>query len=153
MSNQIFREYRFKFYLNALHFVVFNGQKGQEHPHTWEITVDIMINKRTFIEFRKFEEKIEDFLEPYQDKLMNNIPPFDVIIPTLENIVDQFAGPLSEIIHDLGARLIRIEGKETPTRGYIVDFTESDEYMNDINDFSKSAVIDIMDLVIDECLR
>jgi 6-pyruvoyltetrahydropterin/6-carboxytetrahydropterin synthase len=84
---------------------------------------------------------------------MNDIPPFDIIIPTLENIVDQFANPLSEIIHDLGARLVRIEGKETPTRGYIVDFTDSDEYMNDINDFSKTAVMEIMDLVIDECLR
>ncbi|MCR4717977.1 MAG: 6-carboxytetrahydropterin synthase [Lachnospiraceae bacterium] len=153
MANQIFREYRFKFYLNALHYVIFDGKKGEEHPHTWEITLDILINKQTFIEFRRFETEIETFLEPYQDMILNEVAPFDKIIPTLENIVDQFSVSMSKIVRDLGARLIRIEGKETPTRGYIVDFTESDEYMNDIQDFSKEAVLDIMDSIIDECMR
>ena len=153
MSNQIFREYRFKFYLNAMHYVIFDGKRGEEHPHTWEFTIDVLINRQHFIEFRQFEHKIEEFLDTYQDKLLNDIAPFDVIIPTLENIVDQFTEPMSRIVRDLGARLIRIEGKETPTRGYIVDFTESDEYMNDIHDFSKEAVMEIMDTLIDESLR
>lgn len=152
MANKIFREYRFKFYLNAQHFVLINGKKGSTHPHTWEFTLDILINRNIFVEFGEFEKKIEEYLERYQDKLMNDVAPFDVVIPTLENISDIFAKDFSEEIREMGARLVRLEGKETPTRGYIVDFTETDEYMNDIKDFSHDAVIDIIDSVIDATL-
>ncbi len=152
MANKIFREYRFKFYLNAQHFVLINGKKGSTHPHTWEFTLDILINRNIFVEFGEFEKKIEEYLERYQDKLMNDVAPFDVVIPTLENMSDIFAKDFSEEIREMGARLVRLEGKETPTRGYIVDFTETDEYMNDIKDFSHDAVIDIIDSVIDSTL-
>ncbi|HAZ91267.1 MAG TPA: 6-pyruvoyl tetrahydrobiopterin synthase [Eubacterium sp.] len=152
MANKIFREYRFKFYLNAQHFVLINGKKGSTHPHTWEFTLDILINRNIFVEFGEFEKKIEEYLERYQDKLMNDVAPFDVVIPTLENMSDIFAKDFSEEIREMGARLVRLEGKETPTRGYIVDFTETDEYMNDIKDFSHDAVIDIIDSVIDATL-
>lgn len=152
MANKIFREYRFKFYLNAQHFVLINGKKGSTHPHTWEFTLDILINRNIFVEFGDFEKKIEEYLERYQDKLMNDVAPFDVVIPTLENMSDIFAKDFSEEIREMGARLVRLEGKETPTRGYIVDFTETDEYMNDIKDFSHDAVIDIIDSVIDATL-
>jgi 6-pyruvoyltetrahydropterin/6-carboxytetrahydropterin synthase len=104
------------------------------------------------VEFGEFEKKIEEYLERYQDKLMNDVAPFDVVIPTLENMSDIFAKDFSEEIREMGARLVRLEGKETPTRGYIVDFTETDEYMNDIKDFSHDAVIDIIDSVIDSTL-
>ena len=152
MANKIFREYRFKFYLNAQHFVLINGKKGSTHPHTWEFTLDILINRNIFVEFGEFEKKIEEYLERYQDNLMNDVAPFDVVIPTLENMSDIFAKDFSEEIREMGARLVRLEGKETPTRGYIVDFTETDEYMNDIKDFSHDAVIDIIDSVIDATL-
>ncbi|MCR5518183.1 MAG: 6-carboxytetrahydropterin synthase [Lachnospiraceae bacterium] len=152
MANKIFREYRFKFYLNAQHFVLINGKKGSTHPHTWEFTLDILINRNIFVEFGEFEKKIEEYLERYQDKLLNDVAPFDVVIPTLENMSDIFAKDFSEEIREMGARLVRLEGKETPTRGYIVDFTETDEYMNDIKDFSHDAVIDIIDSVIDSTL-
>ncbi len=152
MANKIFREYRFKFYLNAQHFVLINGKKGSTHPHTWEFTLDILINRNIFVEFGEFEKKIEEYLERYQDKLMNDVAPFDVVIPTLENMSDIFAKDFSVFLREMGARLVRLEGKETPTRGYIVDFTETDEYMNDIKDFSHDAVIDIIDSVIDATL-
>ena len=44
------REYRFKFYLNASHYVIFNNKKGQVHPHTWEFQVDILIDRSKYME-------------------------------------------------------------------------------------------------------
>lgn len=37
MTNTTFREYKFKFYLNANHFIVINGKEGEVHPHTWGV--------------------------------------------------------------------------------------------------------------------
>ena len=31
MTNTTFREYKFKFYLNANHFIVINGKEGEVH--------------------------------------------------------------------------------------------------------------------------
>ena len=35
------RYYRIKAYLNASHFVVFDGKKGNVHPHTWEFVATV----------------------------------------------------------------------------------------------------------------
>ena len=91
MRNDALREYKFKLYLNANHFVIFNGKKGESHPHTWEFCIEVLVDKAKFIMFLDFEKAIDDYLEPYQDKLINDIKPFDTIIPTLENMLDYFA--------------------------------------------------------------
>ena len=44
MTNTTFREYKFKFYLNANHFIVINGKEGEVHPHTWEFMVDVLMS-------------------------------------------------------------------------------------------------------------
>ena len=123
------REYRFKFYLNASHYVIFNNKKGQVHPHTWEFQVDILIDRSKYMEFNDFERGINAFIDPYQDQVMNEVEPFDLIIPTLESMLDYFAPKIRDIIGKLGGQVIRVEGSETPTRSYIHDFSQqiSDE--------------------------
>ena len=91
MRNDALREYKFKLYLYANHFVIFYGEKGESHPHTWEFVIEVLVDKDKFIKFLDFEKVIDDYLEPYQDKLINDIEPFDHIIPTLENMMDYFA--------------------------------------------------------------
>ena len=41
MAVRLYREYRLKFYLNAKHYIIINGHKGETHPHTWEFTLSI----------------------------------------------------------------------------------------------------------------
>ena len=118
------REYRFKFYLNASHYVIFNNKKGQVHPHTWEFAVDILIDRSKYMEFNDFEKGINAFIDPYQDRVMNDMEPFDLIIPTLESMLDYFAPKIRDIIGNLGGQVIRVEGSETPTRSYIHDFSQ-----------------------------
>ena len=54
MRNDALREYKFKLYLNANHFVIFNGKKGESHPHTWEFVIEVLVDKDTFIKFLDF---------------------------------------------------------------------------------------------------
>ena len=43
-SGAINREYKFKFYLNANHYIIIDGKEGEQHPHTWEFMVHIRMN-------------------------------------------------------------------------------------------------------------
>ena len=51
----------------------------------------VVVENINDVQFLDFEKAIDDYLEPYQDKLINDIKPFDTIIPTLENMLDYFA--------------------------------------------------------------
>ncbi len=152
MRNDALREYRFKLYLNANHFVVFNGVKGESHPHTWEFGIEVLVDRDKFIPFLDFEKVIENYLEQYQDKLINDIPPFDSVIPTLENMMDYFAPIFYEEVKKIGGLLIKIEASETPSRTYVYSFRGRDEYLNDIKEHMRIALINIVDSVVEESI-
>ena len=149
MYNRLLREYRFKFYLNASHSIIINGRRGEIHPHTWEITLDIVVERSDFMEFNAYEKAASGFFAQYQDRILNDIEPFDVVIPTLENIVEYFGERLRQIMRDVDGELVRIEGSETPTRSYIVTYTQDEQYMADI----KQKTDKMLDRVIDEMLE
>ena len=48
MALEIFNEYKFKFYLNANHYIIIDGKEGEQHPHTWEFMVHIRMNGQKF---------------------------------------------------------------------------------------------------------
>ncbi|MCR5691580.1 MAG: 6-carboxytetrahydropterin synthase, partial [Eubacterium sp.] len=127
LDNLLYREYRFKFYLNANHFVVFNGVQGDTHPHTWEYSLHILISGDKFIEYSIFEKAVEEFFAPYQNQILNEVEPFEAIEPTLENQVEYFGSSLRSLIGELGGVLTSIEASETPTRGYIINYSEEED--------------------------
>ena len=105
MATRLYREYKFKFYLNANHYIIINGKNGQTHPHTWEFVFYIMKSEGEFVLFNKFEKAIEEYLEKFQGRVMNEIPPFDTMVPTLENISDYFCDEIRSIITKFGGEL------------------------------------------------
>ncbi len=113
--------YQMKFYLNARHYIWIDGEKGDAHPHTWEFGLTIGIDSRDFVEFSVFERSVNAFLEPYQNQLLNEMAPFDAVVPTLENMTDEFASSFADCIAEAGGTLLRIEASETPTRSYVVE--------------------------------
>lgn len=153
MAVRLNREYKIKFYLNARHYIIINGRKGEVHPHTWELVLSIRFGRSSFVEFRTFERGVSEYLAQYQNKTMNDEKPFDTIIPTLENIVDYFAEEFYGIIHDTGGVLTRIEASETPTHSYILELTEEDENKKLGEDTDRKIVSDVMDAVLDEIVN
>ncbi|MEE8680804.1 MAG: 6-carboxytetrahydropterin synthase [Olsenella sp.] len=115
------RSYILKFYLNARHFLADGSYVGETHPHTWEFTLTIRISGLRFVRFNVFEEGIDACLAPYRNKLLNEEPPFDVVSPTLENLVEEFAKSFYAVIEKNGGSLVRVEGSESPARTYAVD--------------------------------
>lgn len=117
------QEYRLKFYLNAMHSIILNEEKGQLHPHTWEICLDITSNDN-FVMFSKIESGIEQLLSTYQNKILNDIEPFNKINPTLENITFYFKDIIYKFLLANGWILNRLEVSETPSRSFIVNIPE-----------------------------
>jgi 6-pyruvoyltetrahydropterin/6-carboxytetrahydropterin synthase len=118
------RYYRIKAYLNANHFVVFDGKKGKTHPHTWEFVATVYTRNDSIVKFTDTEKAIMAVFEPYQDRVLNEVEPFAVIIPSLENITEYFATNIAQAVKPFDFHLRRFEGSETPVRTYGVRFPE-----------------------------
>lgn len=152
MAIQIYREYRLKFYLNARHYIIIEGNKGEVHPHTWEFTLNIRFGRGAFTEFNTFERGINDYLAPFQNTTLNEVPPFDAVLPTLESMTDHFAEEFRKIIHDINGILVRVEASETPTRSYIVNIEDSGNQGEDENTRERIRS-EVMDAVLDQIVQ
>lgn len=150
MANRLYREYRLKFYLNARHYIIINGNKGEVHPHTWEFALNIRFGRNSFVEFNTFEKGIASYLADFQNKVMNEIEPFDTILPTLENMTDYFAEEFYQIIYRIGGILVSIEASETPTRSYILRLSEIEEHVNMNAEKEKEILSNVVDAVLNE---
>ena len=152
MDIKIFREYRLKFYLNARHFIIIGNQKGETHPHTWEFALTILIRRKEFVEFNIFEKSINEYLEKYQDRVLNDVEPFDSVLPTLENMVEIFTKDFDKDIEAIGGKLICVEGSEGPSRSYIIDLRHQNENVEVIEPKIDNILSEVMDTVLDEII-
>lgn len=146
-----YSQYKFKFYLNANHAIYLAGVLGQNHPHTWEISLDTVKFSDDFVQFDFIEKSIENFFAKYQDIDINKVEPFTVINPTLENMCEFFKTELSKLLDSHGWLLTQIEVSETPARAYIIDC--SDEIGKMLNKKIETAeVSESIDSTADEVL-
>ena len=148
--NKLFREYHFKFYLNANHSIIINGMQGQTHPHTWEFVIRVLIQREGFVEFNVYEKEVSKFFEQYQNKNLNDIPPFDKLIPTLETMVEYFGERIRILMREVGGELLQIEGSETPTRSYCISYDRDADYIRGIEKLSKNSLDTIFDRLLDQ---
>ncbi|MBR6329561.1 MAG: 6-carboxytetrahydropterin synthase [Lachnospiraceae bacterium] len=129
-------QYRYKFYLNANHFVVIGGRKGAPHSHCFELTIEIAsVAGHETVAFESIERAIDALLMPYQNNLLNDIEPFNDIVPTLENICAYFKDEISRILLEMNWVLMSIEVSETPSRSFVmtiddIEFAKSELYKN-----------------------
>ena len=131
-----YSQYKYNFYLNASHSIYINGNKGEKHPHTWQISLYVVNSKDTFMMFNEVEKLIEDYLGQYQGKYMNECSPFDTINPTLENIAQYFMVELQKKLNPLNWVIFTMEISETPSRSYIISNVEN----NIISDVEKRNI-------------
>lgn len=149
MENQLLRKYIFKFYLNGSHSIIINGEMGDVHPHTWEFILKVVLQKSEFVQFSVYERAIERFFSRYQNRTLNEVEPFDLMIPTLENMVEYFGEELRKLLRGEGGELESVEGSETPTRSYVVSYEQDSQYLEGIRRSSEKAVSDILDRMLD----
>lgn len=148
----IYQDYKIKVYLNSRHYIYINGHQGQTHPHTWEFVLYMRFPRNSFIEFSTFEHIFNEFLDKYQNKVLNNIEPFTEIIPTLENITEEFTVAFCQICKDLNGSLLRIEASETPTRCYIIEPDNNDTMQIYLKDFKEQLKEELVSNKLDSII-
>ncbi|MBO5291746.1 MAG: 6-carboxytetrahydropterin synthase [Lachnospiraceae bacterium] len=116
-----YKQYKFKFYLNMNHYIMLGGKQGDVHPHTWEILLSMLSDNTEMTLFVNIEKKIDQIMERYQDKLLNECEPFDKIVPTVENAAKYFFRLIQDEIIQDGWIVLMLELSETPTRSYIIN--------------------------------
>ena len=126
-------QYKFHIYLNASHAIYINGKLGQAHPHTWEISLATIKLQDEFVQFTEVERTLEKYLERYQNQYLNEIEPFNIQNPTLENITVFLLDQIQSLLNDLGWMVFTIEVAETPTRSYIISLVD-----NNVSEMAKS---------------
>ena len=127
MAHATRRVYRFKSYLNASHYVSFDGKRGETHPHTWQFSAKIQVGTGELRPFADYEQAIDQVFEPYQNHVVNECEPFDAIVPTLESLVEVLGQKVAAVVEGMGARLLEFEGAETPARSYLLSYAPDDD--------------------------
>lgn len=150
MKDMIYRVYELKFYLNAQHYITIDGKRGQLHPHTWEFTLRFQLPRDSFVEFSQVEKKIQEYLAPYQNQVMNDVEPFDTLEPTVENMTDYFAQEFQRLIGNMQGNLLEVRNSETPTRSYIVELESNTSENGKNSDVVSSALDHALDEIIHE---
>ena len=150
LAPKLYREYRIKSYLNMNHYIVINGKNGETHPHTWEFVFTIVTKVDEFVQFSTFERVIESFLDIYQNHVMNEIEPFTVINPTVENVSEYFANELRNLLREKGGQLVSLEGSETPTRAYILNFEKDERYIDEFEEIKSERLASIVDQIVEQ---
>ncbi len=153
LTPRLYREYRIKAYLNMNHYINIEGRSGETHPHTWEFVLTLITKNDEFIQFSNFERLIEDFMDKYQDKVLNEVEPFNIINPTLENVCEYFANEIRIAVRKRGGQLASLEGSETPTRTYILSFKSDDQYVDDFKEITTEKISEIVDHVVDQIIE
>ena len=124
----LYKQYKYKFYLNINHAVVIDGKRGQIHSHTWEISMSISLDDGKFLRFNEIEKEIKDMLGKFQDKYINEVPPFNKITPTLENVCNYLYDVMSVSLKKKGWLLLSMEMSETPARVYQLSGISTDDF-------------------------
>lgn len=130
----MYSKYKYKFYLNINHAIYINGKLGETHPHTWEIILSVKSFNKDFVQFNEVEILINTILNKFQNTTINEMPPFDKINPTLENVCNYLNDIIGEKTKSMNIVLDMIEMCESPKRSFIIENDDNILYNEDIKE-------------------
>jgi len=104
----------------AAHQLRFAPGEGERlHGHNWRIKAVVRakeLDKSGFVlDFNHLGSVLRTLVEPYEHVFLNEVPPFDDLNPTAENIARVVAESLAEKIDDQRAKVARVEIWENDT--------------------------------------
>ena len=104
---------------DSAHFLRgYEGKCKNVHGHTYFVEVMLCSEKLNelgmVVDFGDVKKAIqEEIIEKYDHQLLNDVPPFDIINPTAENMARQFFDVLKLALPD--CRVIQVNVWETPS--------------------------------------
>lgn len=80
------------------------GDCARIHGHNWKVEIEITAKQLNEIglgvDFKDIKRAAREVIDVYEHQYLNEIPPFDTINPTAENIVELFYRQLKSVVND-----------------------------------------------------
>lgn len=102
------------------------GEGGRVHEHRWRVQAVVRAQEldRTgwVLDFQEVDAALERVLAPFAGTFLNDVPPFDDLNPTRENVARVVAERLGAALDDGRARVHRVDVSEGGHRAsYVVE--------------------------------
>jgi len=95
------------------------GEGERLHGHNWRIKAvvraDQLDARGMVVDFNDLGRELRAFVEPWEHVFLNELPPWNDVNPTAENIARVVCEGLAPKIDDGRARLVRVEVWENDT--------------------------------------
>ena len=109
-------------HFDAAHFLRgYQGKCESMHGHRYRVVVKIEAEKLNDIDlaydFTDLKRHLKDILELYDHTCLNDVPPFDKINPSAENIATTIHNELKEKLSADTVKLTSVEAWESPGQG------------------------------------
>jgi 6-pyruvoyltetrahydropterin/6-carboxytetrahydropterin synthase len=109
-------------HFEAAHYLRgYQGKCEKTHGHRYKVVVKISASKLNEIglayDFTDVKRHLKDILERYDHACLNDIPPFDKINPSAENIASAIFKELKEKLAAEPITLTSVEAWESPEQG------------------------------------
>lgn len=102
------------------------GEGGRVHEHRWHVRAVLAAGEldRTgwVLDFHAVDDVLRRVLAPFEGTFLNDVPPFDDVNPTRENVARVVAERLAAALDDGRARVRRVDVSEGGhCASYLVD--------------------------------
>ena len=107
-------------FFNARHFVVMNGVPGEVHTHSYRLQVrcrsrQLEQDSHVVVGYTAIRERMKQVVSAYNNQLLNDLPPFQRLQPTTENLAAVLFQQLERLLADLPVELVGVTVWESPT--------------------------------------
>ncbi|TEU20507.1 MAG: 6-carboxytetrahydropterin synthase QueD [Gammaproteobacteria bacterium] len=94
------------------------GDCSRLHGHNWQVEVsvesEVLDDLGIVIDFREIKKQTKAVVKRLDHQYLNEIPPFDELNPTAENIAKYFYDEVAKLINTLDVRVCEVIIWETP---------------------------------------
>lgn len=122
-------KYAFDFVLNgfftAYHQISITGTTmGERHPHTYRLQIMasaelVTRNNKAIISYESIRSVVDRVCKAYEGKILNELPPFQNLQPTTENLVGVIAQQLEKLSSGKLYKIHEVTLMESPTIGVV----------------------------------
>lgn len=100
---------------SAAHAIVIGGEREPVHGHDWRVAVriggDTLDADGLLVDFHKIQHDLRAIVEPWHNRSLNEVEPFDAVNPTAELVAKTIGERLAERLPD-GVRLVSVRVTE-----------------------------------------
>ncbi|MBU0491032.1 MAG: 6-carboxytetrahydropterin synthase [Chloroflexi bacterium] len=107
-------------FFNARHYVTIRGHMGTEHPHSYRLHVryrtrTLAPEDHVVVGYQTLRERTELAVRAYNGQLLNDLPVFQRLQPTTENLTAILYQQLQRLLADLSVDIVSVTLWESPT--------------------------------------